>query len=275
MSRFLPRPRQYGVLATFLLAATLLAACGAKHDPTPVDPALVDRFLMDRANQAMAKKRWLDARQYYRQIVDNHPLSPLRAEAKLGIGESYLGERSSESLVLAAAEFNEFLTFYRTNTLASRAQFKLAMTYFAQMHAADRDQTPTREALAEFDHFFERYPDSPLVPEAREKRRIARDRLSEANYRVGLTYYKRKWLPGAVSRFREVIKEDPEFSGIDGVYFHLAESFAKADNKAEAIPLFDKVVRGYPTSEYVVKAEKRLKELHFTSTLNESSTPAP
>ena len=35
------------------------------------------------------------------------------------------------------------------------------MTHFKQMRAPDRDQTPTKEALAEFDVFFERYPNSP------------------------------------------------------------------------------------------------------------------
>lgn len=257
-----------------LLAAASVAGCAAKNDPTPVDPALADRFLMDRGNASMAKKRWADAREYYRQVVDNYPMSLLRAEAKLSVGEAYLGERTEESLVMATTEFREFLTYYPTNALAGRAQYKLAMTSFAQMRAADRDQTPTKEALAEFDRFFERYPDNPLVPEAKEKRRTARDRLSEASYRVGLSYFKRQYLPGAVSRFREVMTEDPEFSGMDGVYFHLAECYLRSDNKAQAIPLFDRVVRVYPNSEHVEKAQKRLKELQ-DSNLDTSRQPAP
>lgn len=244
-----------------LAAVCLAAACGAKNDRTPIDPAQADRFLLQRANEAMSKKKWVDAREYFREIVENYPLSLVRAEAKLGVGEAYLGERSGESLVMAAGEFRDFLTFYRTNPLAARAQYNLAMTYFAQMHPADRDQSPTLDALAEFRRFFEQYPDSPLVPEAKEKYRIARDRLSEHSYRVGMSYYKRKWLPAAISRFREVMKDDPEFSGIDAVYFHLAESYVRADNKAEAIPLFTRVVTDYPTSEHVQDAQKRLKEL--------------
>jgi outer membrane protein assembly factor BamD len=246
-----------------LLAMALVAGCAGK-DPVPVDPSQADRFLLDRGNQALAKKRWPDARQYYRQVVDNYPSSGLRAEAKLGVGETYLGEHSAESLVLAAAEFREFLNYYPTNPLADRAQFKLAMSYFAQMHPADRDQTPTHEALAELARFFDRFPESDLIPEAREKYRTARNRISEASYRVGLTYYKRKWFPGAAARFRELMKEDPEFSGMDGVVYHLAETLARADNKAEAIPLFDRVVTQYPASEHVEKAQKRLKELQAT-----------
>jgi outer membrane protein assembly factor BamD len=256
-------------LGLLALTLALMPACGAKRDARPVDPALADRFLLDKGNEAASKKKWLEAREYYRELVENYPQSSYRSEAKLGLGETYLGESSGESLVMAAHEFREFLTFFPTSALAPRAQFKLAMTYFEQMHSADRDQTPTKQALSEFGRFFVQYPDGPatppeareLLPEAREKWRVARDRLSEASYRVGLTYYKRKWPEGAISRFREVIKEDPEFSGIDGVYFHLAESLAKVDKTVEAVPLFDRVVREYKTSEYVEKAQKRLKEL--------------
>jgi outer membrane protein assembly factor BamD len=252
---------------TGLLLALLIslggAACSGKKDQIPTDPAQADQYLLDHGKQALAKKKWLDAREYFRKVVDNYPNSSLRAEAKLGIGEAFLGEKSAESLVLAAGEFRDFLMFYPTNRLADRAQFNLAMTYFKQMHPADRDQTPTKEALTEFGIFFERFPNSSLMPEARANWRVARDRLSDANYRVGVNYYKRTWrlCNAAVSRFREILKEDPEYSGMDGVYFYMAECFARADNKAEAIPLFDRVVNEYKTSDHFEKAQKRLKEL--------------
>jgi outer membrane protein assembly factor BamD len=216
---------------------------------------------MERGNEALAKRRWADAREYYRQIVENYPQSPLRAEAKLASGDSYLGARTGESLVLAANEYREFLTFYPTHPRVDYAQFQLAMTFYEQMRAADRDQTATKEALAQFDIFFQRYPKSPLTPQVREKWRIARDRLSDHSYRVGLSYFRSGWCPGAASRFQEVMKDDPAFSRMDGVYYHLAECYARADNPGEAIPLFARVVGEYKTSEYVEDAQNRLEEL--------------
>lgn len=254
--------RQQAIQACLALALLVLAAaCGAKKPVAPPDPALADRFLFERGTEALNKKKWIDAREYFRQIVDNYPLSPHRADAKIGIGDAFLGENSAESLVLGANEFREFLTFYPTHQRAPYAQYKLAMTYFNQMHAPDRDQTPTTEALTEFDTFFTRYSNSPLTPEVRQKWRIARDRLSAASYLVGLSYFRQKWYPGAIDRFREVIQADPGFSGIDGVYYHLAESLARTDKKAEAIPLFDRLVSEYKTSEHVEKAQERLEEL--------------
>jgi outer membrane protein assembly factor BamD len=255
--------------ATVLLCVALAAGCAGKKSAIPQNTAQPDRYLIDRADEALKKKHWTDAREYYRQVVDNYPQSPLRPDAKLGMGETYLGEGSTESLVLGANEFREFLTFYPTNAKADVAQFRLAMCHQRQMRAAERDQTETRESLKEFQVFFDRYPNSPLMPEVREKWREARDRLSMSSYRVGVHYYRSHWYPGAVDRFREVLKEDPEFTGLDGVYFYLAESLLKADGtadkkngKAQAIPYFERLLSEFAQSEFAEDAKKRLQLLN-------------
>jgi outer membrane protein assembly factor BamD len=248
-----------GVLLAILLAAT--GCGGGTRDVAPANVANPDRFLYDRGVAALKERKWLDAREYFRQVVDNYPGSTLRPDAKLGLGDAYLGEKSAESLVLADSEYREFLTFYPTNQRADYAQYQLAMTYFEQMRAPDRDQTPTREALAEFQVFFNRFPESPLVPEAKQKWREARDRLSEHNFRVGQLYYRLRAYAGAVSRFQEVLKEDPGYTGRDGVYFYLAEIFLRADRKAEALPYYDRLVTEFVESEYLSRAKERLQEL--------------
>lgn len=244
-------------------AALVAAACGASRGDVPTNTANPDRFLYDRGLASLKEENWLDAREYFRQVVDNYPQSPLRPDAKLGIGDAFLGEDTAESLVLAANEYSEFLTFYPTNPRADYAQYKLAMTHFEQMKAPERDQTETRAALREFQVFFDRYPTSPLMPEVRQKWREARDRLSEASFRVGLHYYRIRWYPGAISRFREVMKEDPEFSGRDRVYYYLADSLVRADNrnKAEALPFFERLLAEFPASELAEDTRRRLEEL--------------
>ncbi len=248
-----------GVVIVVLLSA---AACGGgTRDVSPADVANPDRFLYDRGMASLKEEKWLDAREYFRQVVDNYPGSPLRPDAKLGLGDAYLGEGSAESLVLADNEYREFLTFYPRSPRADYAQYQLAMTYFEQMRAPDRDQTPTREALAELQVLFTRFPESPLIPEAKRKWREARDRLSDHNFGVGLLYYRLRVYAGAVSRFQEILKEDPAYSRRDGVYYYLAEIFLRADNKAEAIPYYNRLVTEFVESEYLERAQERLMEL--------------
>jgi outer membrane protein assembly factor BamD len=256
------RPSTAALVVTACLALGLAVACGGKKNVLPANTANPDRFLFDRGNEMLGKKHYADAREYFRQVVDNYPGSPLRPDAKLGVGDTYLGEKSAESLVLAANEFREFITFFPTHQRADYAQYKLAMSHFAQMRAPERDQTETTSALKEFQVFFDRYPNSPLMPEVRKDWRVARDRLSRAELRVGLHYYRIGWWPGAIPRLRGLLT-DEGFSGRDEVYFYLADSLARSDKtkKAEAVPYFQRLLEEFPMSEHAEDARKRLEEL--------------
>jgi outer membrane protein assembly factor BamD len=253
--------KQAIAMAALLALVSCAAGCSARQTTPPPGTPQPDRFLFERGTAALKEREWANARIYFQQIVDGYPQSPFRPDAKLGVGDSYLGEDTAASVVLAANEFREFLQFYPTSMRADYAQYKLAMSHFEQMRAPERDQTETREALKEFDVFFQRYPNSPLMPEVKKNWRIARDRLSQASYGVGLHYYRVRWYPGAIDRFREVLKDDPEYTGRDSVYFYLAESLARTDKTPEAIPYFERLLQEFPSSEHVEDAKVRLQAL--------------
>jgi outer membrane protein assembly factor BamD len=202
--------------------------------------------------------------------MDSYPQSIYRADAKLGLADTYLGENTAESTVLAINEYREFLSFYPTHKRAYYAQFKLGMCHFYQMHGADRDQTETLEAIAELSTFVERYggtdagdPDrAKLIAEGRERLREARDRLSDANYRVAYFYLKtQKFPPAAIDRFQAILKSDPEYSRRDAVYFYLAEALLAIKRPAEALPYLDRLIVEFETSEYLEEARKLAETL--------------
>jgi outer membrane protein assembly factor BamD len=254
--------RRLAGAAGWLALTTLVVACGGKNSRvTPANSGQPDRFLMVRANESLGKKDWVKAREYYRQIVDNYPQSQYRPDAKLGVGDTYIGEHTTESLLLAVNEFREFLTFYPTSPRADYAQYRLAFAQSEQMLAPERDQTNTREAIKELQVFVDRYPNSALLPQAQALLRTAKDRLSEASYRVGFFYFRSKWWPGAIDRFQQVLKEDPEFTQRDAVYYHLAESLLRIDRKAEALPYFERLLKEFEQSSYLEATRRRVAEL--------------
>jgi outer membrane protein assembly factor BamD len=246
------------------LALTLaVAACGT-HQRGSVPPGTTepDKFLFDKGTDALNARKWLTAREFFKQVTETYTQSPYRPDAKLGIGDTYLGEGTAEALVLAINEFREFLSFYPTNRRADYAQYKLGMSHFKQMRAAQRDQTETREALKEFDAFVARYPNSSLMPEVKAKLRETRDRLSESDYLVGYFYFRQRWYIGAIDRFKALLKEDPEYTGRDAVFYYYAESLARMPGRAaEALPYFEQLVREFEQSEYLPLAQKRITEL--------------
>jgi outer membrane protein assembly factor BamD len=262
--------------ATLLLTALVLAgAVGCLSDGgrgIPTGQLEPDKFLFDKGTVALQAKKWLTAREYFKQVVETYTGSVYRPDAKLAIGDTYLGEGSSEALVLAINEFTEFLSFYPTNKRADYAQYKLGFAHFRQMRKPERDQTETRDTIKEFQTFIARYPNSDLMPEVKAKLREARDRLSNADYLVGFFYFRQRWYPGAVDRFQSVLKDDPEYTRRDEVYFHLGESFVKIKREAEALPYYERVVSEFQQSEYLEDAKKRIAELKATMAAKASAS---
>ncbi len=256
-ARFLPR-----VLAT-IAAALLVASCGPRSRfqvPAPGE-AGAEKFLFDRGQEALEQRRWLDAREYFRRLIDTYPGSEIRRRAKIGLGDSYLGEGHPGSLILAANEFREFLTFFPLAPDADYAQYRLAQTQIRQMLGPQRDQTATVAALRELDTFIKNYPKSQYMAEVLALRRQARDRLSEHEYQVGLSNFRIRVYAGAIARFEGILAVDPEFTRRDGVYYHLAESYARLGRTAEALQWYERLQKEFTESSYLDDARTRVAEL--------------
>jgi outer membrane protein assembly factor BamD len=244
-----------------LICVALVAACATGPRKVPAGTSQPDKFLYEQGSAALKEESWFTAREYFRELVDTYPQSQYRAEAKLGIGDSYLGDGTTEAKILAINEFREFLTFFPTHNRADYAQYKLAMAHFYQMQNPQRDQTETKEAIQEFETFIERYPNSSLMPEVRKHLREAKDRLAEADYQVALFYYRNRWYPGAVERLKALLGRDPEYTFRDAAYFHLAESLVRLGRGAEALPYYERLVKEFEQSEFLDDAQKRIAEL--------------
>ena len=265
--------RQRPAALLLVAAALVVTGCGGREAEIPdLTEADADAILFERGTAALEQGSWSTAREYFVQIRDNYPQSPLRAQARLGIVESYEGEGTDIAYVSALAELQEFLRLYPpTHELAPEAQFKMGMVYFNQMRRPERDQSETRSAITEFESFVERYAEfaePQLLADARARLRESRDRLSDSNFLVGRFYYRLRYYPGAIDRFREILDEDPGYTRRDAVYFHLADALAITGRGPEALPLFERLISEFPTTEYLEDASLRIAELKVAMDLD-------
>ena len=255
------RPWWAAVLPVLLAVAA--AGCTTPRADIPeIGVVEADRLLFERGSAALDEGDWRRAREYFVEIRDNYPQSQFRAPARLGIGESFEQEGSTEAYVRALAEFQDFLSLYPTHPRAAFAQYKVGMVHFHQIRRAERDQSQTLNAIAEFENFIDRYPDDrELMPEVLGRLREARDRLSTHDFTVGQFYYRAKFYPGAVNRFRQILDNDPDYSNRDAVYFYLGLTLADARQVTEAIPYFARILEEFDASEYADEARVRISEL--------------
>ena len=240
-----------------------LSGC-ASSGAVAVAPNEADKVLLNRGTEALTAKKWASARQYFSKLLEGYPQSQYRADAKLGVGDSYLGENNNASFVYAVNEYREFLAFYPTNLRADYAQFQLGMVHLNQMLGPQRDQTETKETIHEFQTFLERYPNSPLLPEAKKRLREAKDRLADGELQVGTFYLRIGLYPAAAPRLRGLLDSDPEYTRKDAVYFHLAETLEKSDTKtgkAEALPYYERLIKEFEQSEFLEEAKRRIELL--------------
>ncbi len=246
-----------------LLLALLLGGCSS-NAPVTAAPGEADKLLLERGNAALKERQWTRSRQYLSELLESYPQSALRADAKLGVGDSYLGEDNSGSYVYAQNEYREFLAFYPTNPRADYAQMQLGMVHFNQMLNPQRDQTETREAIKEFQTFVDRYPRSPLINDVRKLLRESKDRLSDWDLQVGNFYLSIRNYAGAEDRYKGILKNDPEYTRRDSLYFFLAETLEKSGivaKKSEALPYYERLLEEYEQSEHLEETKKRVARL--------------
>ena len=254
--------RRVFLLCVCVVALAGAAACGSAATRLPpaglMDPA---EWLFERGTESLENRRWFAAREYYRRLVDGYPQSPHRENAKLGIGDSFIGENSIESNILAINEFREFLTFFPVSPRADYAQYRIALAFSRQMLHPQRDQTATHDTIREIDTFLQRFPDSTYRPEVQRLEREVRDRLSQSEYEIGFFYARFNVCAGAIDRFRGILVSDPAFTNRDGVYFHMAECLMKMGGPAEALPWYERILLEFKESEYLERATKRIAEI--------------
>ena len=258
----LPLRHQLAVLALVVSAAAmLLAGCVRPLRMPQPGEREPDKYLFDRGSEALKGKHWLEAREYFQRLVDQFPQSTYRQEARLGIGDAYLGEGGYDTLVIAAEKFREFLRYFPLNERADYAQYKVAVAESEQMLSPERDQTSTVSAMREIEAFLRLYPNSKYTPEVLALQRTARDRLSDSEYRVGVFYFRSRWYRGAIPRFESILKNNPDYLRRDAVYFHMAESLLRTGRPKEAFEMFSKLVAEFKESDYLEDANARITEL--------------
>src|SRR5450432_3649708 len=130
-----------------------------------------DKELFDRAMIALKKGRFDVARLDLQTMLNTYPDSEYRMRAKLAVGDTWFKEGGTAALTQAESEYKDFITFFPNAPEAAEAQMKVADIYYQQMEKPDRDHTNVERAEAEYRTMIQQFPDSQLVPRAKQRLR--------------------------------------------------------------------------------------------------------
>jgi outer membrane protein assembly factor BamD len=243
-------------------ATTFFAASCRKAGPAALAPEIAssDEALF-KEGEKYQKKDPEKARLYFRQVIDSFPRSFYAQRAKLAIADTYFNEGDEGNMILAATEFQDFIRTYPISPSAAYAQYHIARCYFDKILKPGRDQAKTVLALAELKKVISIYPTSEEAGPAKENIKVCEEYLAEHNFLIGLQYYKGQAFKASTTRLNEVLTNYPLYSGLDKVYFYLADSYRQWTKPEQAIPYYTKLITDYPKSPFIKKAQAYIKEI--------------
>ncbi len=238
----------------FIIVLTLLAGCAAKEGP--FDAAAV----FSKAEENMRKENFEKARKGYQEIQEKAPDKSYDAALMLRVADTYYGEEKYEE---ALVEYQAFLNFHPVHRDAVYAQYQIAMCSFKQMTTIDRDPTPTRSALQEFQTLLKKYPRSVFEEFATKNASICLDRLSEYELYVGRFYHKKGSFKSAASRLDNLLRVYPGSSAEKDALYYDGLSYLELKDPNKARAAFETLIEKYPsmkgTVEPLLEKEKLVK----------------
>ena len=277
--------RRSSVIVLLGLLLALTVGCTNKKATNPlanVGSKQPDKVLFDRAMDAMKHNRFDVARMTLQTLINTYPDSEYIARAKLGVADSWYAEGGTTALQQAEIEYKDFRTFFPNMPEAAEAQLKVANIHYEQMEKPDRDFTHAVRAEEEYRSLIQDYPDSKLVPRAKQRLREVQEVLADREFGIGKFYYMRMAYPAAIARLKTLADRYPLYSGADEALYLLGQSYEGEINNVrkngrinevtktrlledltkDAGEAYDKIITRYPAMDRSLDAKARLEALH-------------
>src|SRR6185437_3459205 len=242
----------------------------AEKKAAPADSAEPDKVLYMRAMQDVQHKKYIEARLDFQTLINTYPDSEYLAKAKLGVADSFYKQGGTSNFTQAVEEYKNFIVFFPFLDEAQYAQMQVGMAHYRMMEKADRDNSQAEAADQEFRTFLTKYPQSPLVPKAKQYLRNVQEVLADGDFRVARFYYLKQDYRASAARLVEVSDRYPLYSQSDDALFMLGSIYSRAkqvskneDDKNHwadlAAKCYERIVRDYPLSDSAPEAKARLK----------------
>src|SRR5512141_2894471 len=248
--------RRVSILGVVGLLA-LSVACSNKKVNNPLanlGSKQPDKVLFDRSMDAMKHNRFDVARMTLQTLINTYPDSEFIARAKLAVADSWYAEGGSTALQQAEIEYKDFGTFFPNMPEAAEAALKVANIHYQQMEKADRDYTHAMRAEEEYRQVILQYPDSKMLPEAKERLREVQEVLAQREYNIGRFYYLRQSYPAAIARLQTLVDRYPLFSGANQALYLLGQTYEGEIELVRQNPKADETSKSKMIAEFTKSA---------------------
>ena len=202
-----------------------------------IDSNLPDKALYDKAQIAIKKGHFDVARLDLQTMLNTYPDSQYQMRAKLAIADSWYAEGGTAALTQAESEYADFRVFFPNSPEAAEAQMRIGDIYFRQMDKPDRDYSKATHSEEEYRRMLTDYPDSTLVPQAKQRLRDVQEVLATREADIASYYATRENWSAVIARYQTVIDTYPLFSHMDDTLIALGDAYAAESKIIRAMKL--------------------------------------
>ena len=231
--------------------------------------------LFEKGKALIEKKKYDQGRKYLTFVFETYPNDPLGRDALLMVADSFFKQGGSSGYTEARFRYRDYLNRYPGASRRDYARYQFALTYDKEMERPDRDQTPTREAIEQYQALIREYPTSGFAGAARERVRVLLDILAEHEFSVGYFYMRKGAATAALARFTDLEQRYPEYGARDKLYFYAARVLEKLGRRQEAERYYARLTTEFPDSEYARKVRGPRAEKPASAAAAAAPSPKP
>jgi len=179
-----------------------------------------------------------------------------------------------EDYLVAGYQFRNFVRNFPNSKHTEECAYMNAYCFYLNSPEYSLDQTDTKLAIKEFQHFATQYPKSTRIPDCNNILDKLRGKLERKSYENAMIYYDMSNYKAAVVAFGNHLKDFPDSKHVEELNFLIIKSYyllainsiesKKQERFKAAVDSYIKFVDGFPKSEYLKSAE-----LIYTSALKD------
>jgi len=216
-----------------------------------------------KAKAYYAEEKWQKAMQLFEQLI---PYEKGKERGEEVLYYYSMCNYNVKDYILAGYYFRYFTSTYPTSEYAEECLFLSSYCYYLDSPKASLDQTPTDQAILEFELFLSLYPNSTKIDTCNTLIDELRSKLIEKSYVNSKLYYDLGYYNAAAISFDNSLTDYPETPYKEDILYYQIKSYYEYANKSittkqkeryqKAIKKYKLYVKHFPEGKYLKEITK-------------------
>jgi outer membrane protein assembly factor BamD len=193
-------------MKSILCITAILIFAGCSLFETSYEMEKSAQELVSEGSSAFVAGDYKDAVKAFTDLKDWYPFSKYAILAELKIADSHYHLKEYDEAILS---YEEFEKMHPKNEAIAYVIYQIGLSWFEQMDTIDRDSSPARKSLTQFNRLINQFPNSEYVGNAKENIKKCLSNMSGHELYVANFYMKTKKYQAALKRYEYLVENYP------------------------------------------------------------------